>query len=101
MNHKEWEDKNREHVRAYKRAWMRLVRCGSKAPEFPVKRYIRTKVTKYLYEPNKKRKTSLFEMKHKVEMKHKGDGFCINCNSKTKKKYCDYCLKTFPQLSQK
>ena len=84
---KKWVDKNREYVRAYKKAWTRLSRNNPDyPPEFPEGR-----ISRY-----KGRKGE--NMNKPLEMKDLGNGFCRNCESKSKKYYCDYCLKTFPNL---
>lgn len=84
---KEWVNNNREYVRAYKKAWNRLLRNNPDyPPEFPEGRQVRTAG----------RRSE--NMDKPLVMRDKGTGFCKLCESKSKNYYCDYCIATYPQL---
>ena len=92
MNTKDkiWREKNKEYYLAYKKAWTRLSRNNPDyPPEFPDGKQNRT-VKRRAENINKP-----------LEMRDLGNGFCKSCESKSKNYYCDYCLKTFPQLLKK
>lgn len=89
-NLEKWVKDNREHVRAYKKAWNRLFRNNPDyPPEFPDGKQNRV-INKRTENMNKP-----------LEMRDKGNGFCKSCESKNKNYYCDYCIATFPHLSKK